>query len=244
MNGGLSNSFNFFPLGDSGLLIDFGNDINEKTNGQVLTFFTLLQTARLPWVTDLIPAYSSLAVFYNSFELPTTTEEIGTHYEQVVMHLLTILDKVDNSILTKPPRQMRIPVCYDKMFAPDLEEVATRCDLPVNEVIRLHTSTAFRVYMIGFLPGFAYMGQVPGAIAVSRRSEPRTRVRSGSIGIAGRQTGIYPFDSPGGWQLIGKTPVSLFQKEEASPTLLQPGDEVFFYQITADEFTDYKGRAV
>ncbi|MDB5197332.1 MAG: hypothetical protein JWP88_1703, partial [Flaviaesturariibacter sp.] len=139
----------------------------------------------------------------------------------------------------KQHRQLRIPVCYDQAFAPDLKTVAAQAGLSVEEVIHIHTHTSFRVYMIGFLPGFAYMGEVPDAIAVARRSEPRTKVSAGSVGIAGKQTGIYPFDSPGGWQLIGKTPASLFRKKEASPTLFQPGDEVLFYPITINEFTNY-----
>jgi inhibitor of KinA len=243
MRYGISNSYHFFPLGDSGVLIDFGNEIDTTINQQVLTLFELLQTAHLPWITDLVPAYSSLAVFYDCRRLATPSKKEPIHYEQAVKQLQPFLQTVANC-LSKLRRQLRIPVCYETMHAPDLEGVAKQSGLSVEEVIGLHTSAAYQVYMIGFLPGFAYMGEVPERIAVPRRSEPRSKVPAGSVGIAGRQTGIYPFDSPGGWQLIGKTPVSLFQKKETSPTLFQPADEVIFYPITANEFTHYKGGAV
>ena len=236
--------YQFFPLGDAGLLIDFGNEIDESINQHVLNLFEKLQRARLSWITDLVPAYSSLAVFYDVFQLESKLENGITFYDQAVNQLQEFLQSANKNTASKSCRKLRIPVCYDKMCAPDLEEVAKLSGLKIEEVIRLHTSTSFRVYMIGFLPGFAYMGTVPKTIAVARRSEPRRNVSAGSVGIAGNQTGIYPFDSPGGWQLIGQTPISLFQKENVSPTFFQPGDEVLFYPITIDEFTDYKGRVI
>jgi inhibitor of KinA len=136
---------------------------------------------------------------------------------------------------------MRIPVCYAKTFAPDLEDLALQNKISQEEVIRIHTSATYRVYMIGFLPGFAYMGRVDERIVTPRRSQPRTMVPAGSVGIAGEQTGIYPFASPGGWNIIGQTPVALFDVKRKQPVLLQPGDEVTFYSITEHEFTNYQG---
>jgi inhibitor of KinA len=244
MQGGISHKYSFFPLGDSGLLIEFGNIVDKTINDQVLILFKLLQAARLPWISDLVPAYSSLAIFYNDQSLLPITENAGTHYEQAVKKVQAFLCEADHTLVSMPRRQLRVPVCYEEGFAPDLDDVAQRSGLSVEEVIHLHTSSSFRIYMIGFLPGFAYMGEVLDAIAVDRRSEPRKSVPAGSVGIAGKQTGIYPFDSPGGWQLIGKTPVSLFDIDNDAPTFFQPGDEVFFYSITANEFTNYQSGAI
>jgi inhibitor of KinA len=139
-------------------------------------------------------------------------------------------------------RTLKIPVCYEAAFAPDLAELATEKNLTTDEVIRLHTNTVYRVYMIGFLPGFPYMGKVDGRMATPRRSSPRTSIPAGSVGIAGEQTGIYPLSSPGGWNIIGRTPIRLFDKDRPEPVLLQPGDAVQFYSITEDEFNDQQSR--
>jgi inhibitor of KinA len=130
-------------------------------------------------------------------------------------------------------------VCYGEKYAWDINEIAKEKSIPVDEIIRLHTAKKYRVYMIGFLPGFAYMGEVDEKIAIPRKAQPRTSVEGGSVGIAGMQTGIYPIDSPGGWQIIGKTPLKLFDKERDDPVLLKPGDEIEFYSITENEFSIY-----
>ncbi len=137
-------------------------------------------------------------------------------------------------------RHISIPVCYDLSLAPDIEFVASQHALTTQQVIALHTSTAYRVYMIGFQQGFPYMAAVDKQIATPRKSNPRTSVPAGSVGIAGDQTGIYPFTSPGGWQLIGQTPLQMFNKNNHQPTLLQPGDEVQFYPISLSAFHQLK----
>eukprot|EP01136_Pigoraptor_vietnamica_P038048 Opistho-1_new@106825 len=136
--------------------------------------------------------------------------------------------------------RITIPVCYDLSLAPDLVELATLHQLSVEEVIQLHTAQTYRVYMIGFLPGFAYMGSVDERIRTARKANPRTKVPAGSVGIAGEQTGIYPLDSPGGWQLIGQTPLPLFDATRTDPCLLQPGDEVQFCSISLTAFHKLK----
>ena len=138
-------------------------------------------------------------------------------------------------------RLVRIPVCYEKNYAPDMEEVAAVKNLSPAEVARIHASSEYRVYMLGFVPGFAYMAEVDERIAMPRKDEPRLQVPAGSVGITGRQTGVYPFATPGGWQLIGRTPLQLFNKEEDQPVLLKAGDRIQFYSITADEFENYQG---
>ena len=137
---------------------------------------------------------------------------------------------------TFPKRSISIPVCYEGTFALDLSLLAHQKNLTVEEVIQIHTKTTYQVYMIGFLPGFAYMGKVDEQIQISRKEKPRTFVAAGSVGIAGEQTGIYPVDSPGGWQVIGKTPIKMFDIAQTNPCYLRPGDEVRFIPITLTEF--------
>jgi inhibitor of KinA len=132
-----------------------------------------------------------------------------------------------------------IPVCYEKEFALDIEEIATVKNISINELIEIYTSKIYHVYMMGFLPGFAYMGEVDEKLEMPRKQQPRQTVEAGSVGIAGRQTGIYPLASPGGWQIIGRTPLKLFDAEKKEPTLLKAGDKAKFISISKDEFESY-----
>jgi len=136
-------------------------------------------------------------------------------------------------------RKLSLPVCYAPKYALDSQEVADLTNLPFEEIVRIHVSRLYRIYMVGFLPGFAYLGEVDPRIAVPRRQEPRITIEAGSVGIAGLQTGIYPITSPGGWQIIGRTPVKLFDKEKEEPALFKAGDEVTFFSIQEDEFENY-----
>lgn len=227
--------YDIFPLGDSALTIDFGNGIDETTNNRVLQLFAQLQH-RYAFLIDVVPAYSSLTVHFDVCALHTSGK---TAFDTVRELLLPLLGNGQRSL--QKSRQLRIPVCYAKQFAPDMAELAMQKLLPIDEVIKLHTAKTYRVYMIGFLPGFAYMGKVDEQLATPRRSQPRTHVAEGSVGIAGQQTGIYPLTSPGGWNIIGRTPVKIFDTKSENPVFFQPGDEVCFYSITEDEFADYQG---
>lgn len=231
--------FTIFPLGDGALTVDFGNRIDEALNQNVLRLFRQLQYADLPFVRDLIPAYASLTVYYDVTALRTKEQ---TAFAAMKERLLSILEGDQNNE-TAQSRRISIPVCYAKNYAPDLEELAAQKGLSVADVVRLHTAKTYRVYMIGFLPGFAYMGAVNQRIAAPRKAQPRAAVPAGSVGIAGGQTGVYPLASPGGWNLIGQTPLKLFDAARAKAALLQPGDEIRFYPITEDEFTDHQGGA-
>ena len=146
----------------------------------------------------------------------------------------------DCTVISTIARAIQIPVCYDVSMAPDLALIADLHHLSIEQVIQLHTEKLYRVYLVGFLPGFAYMGNVDEKIATPRKSKPRTLVPAGSVGIAGEQTGIYPFDSPGGWQLIGQTPIEMFSVEKPQPCYLRTGDEVQFYPVTLNEFAKLK----
>ena len=230
-------AYTIFPLGDSALTIDFGNRIDEKLNEKVLLHFYRLQHMA-PFIRDVIPAYSSLTVYYDVLFLHSKEQSAFESMKALLEPLLR--EEVNHPTIQQ--KVVHIPVCYSKAFAPDLESLAAEKNLSTEEVIQLHTAKTYRVYMIGFLPGFAYMGKVDSRIATPRRSQLRTAVPAGAVGIAGEQTGIYPLSSPGGWNIIGQTPLKLFDTTREEPVLLQSGDEVQFYSITEDEFENYQGR--
>lgn len=227
--------YSIFPLGDSALTIDFGNIINEDINEKVLRLFHHLRSLADERIIDLVPAYSSLTVYYcvASFH----------HAEQTAFE--TMADRLEElflksaSVPEQTTRFHEIPVCYSPKFALDLDYISEQNQLSTEEIIHIHSSKTYKVYMLGFLPGFTYMGEVDDRIAIERKPAP-IKLFAGAVGIAGKQTGIYPLESPGGWQIIGRTPVQVFKKEEKNPVLFQPGDKVKFYPITEHEFENYK----
>ena len=224
-------------LGDAALLVQFGNTIDEGINQKVLHLFRKLQALQLPYITDVVPAYSSLAVYYDVYQL--LQKEKGFKAFEFVAQLLKNILHQPTAEEVQSGNAIEIPVCYAPAWAPDIEAVALQKNLSIEDVISLHTTPQYTVYMIGFLPGFAYMGKVDNRIAVERHAQPRLQIEAGSVGIAGLQTGIYPLASPGGWQIIGRTPLSLFQKEQPNRVRLQPGDKVQFYAVTENEFKNY-----
>lgn len=228
----------FSVIGDNGILIDFGNRINESLNRTVFHLFQKIKNKKLSFLIDVIPAYSSLAVFYSLNDVKNKYGNEVSCFESVTHEIKEIL-KEEMVISKTSLRKIKIPVCYTDEFALDIKEISKEKNITIDEIIRIHTSKTYRVYMIGFLPGFPYMGEVDESISMPRRSVPRIAVPAGSVGIAGLQTGIYPLESPGGWQIIGRTPFKLFDKEKSEPVLLQPGDEIEFYSITEDEFTNF-----
>lgn len=234
----MNNEFTISPLGDAAVLISFGNIIDESINKNVLSIFETIKNFSLPYVTDIVPAYSSLAVYYDVadiYERKNSTESVFNFVSEEMNRIIK-KNKAPDLINS---RKIKVPVCYSQKYALDIDEISLQKKLTREEIIHLHTSKKYRVYMIGFLPGFPYMGEVDERIAVSRKSAPRTMIEAGSVGIAGRQTGIYSLNSPGGWQIIGKTPMKIFDKQNDDPVLFQPGDEVEFFSITEDEFTNY-----
>jgi len=234
--------YTIFPLGDTALLIDFGNEIDEAVNKKVLRLFQQLKNASISYISDLIPAYSSLTIYYDVAMVYHDKEEEKTAFETMA-ELVEQLSRRDQNDTTGQNRTIKIPVCYTGAYATDLDYLAKEKKITKEEAIHIHTSKTYRVYMIGFLPGFSYMGQVDPQLAIPRKAEPQN-VKAGAVGIAGVQTGIYPLDAPGGWQIIGRTPLKLFDKEKVQPVLLEPGDEIKFYSITEDEFENYQTRRV
>jgi inhibitor of KinA len=223
-------------LGDTAILVDFGNRIDKTIHLQVMALYDYLQLHPLKGTTDLIPAYTSLAICYDPAAYLAELNE-GMPVAALLAGQLTAILATARKAHVAAPRLVEIPVCYEGSYAPDISVVAAAIGKTQSEIITLHTSTVYHVYMLGFLPGFAYMGEVNALIAQPRKPRP-VPIAAGSVGIAGRQTGIYPLASPGGWQIIGRTPLSLFQKETGH-TLLQPGDQVQFYPINSHEFKHY-----
>lgn len=226
--------YRIFPLGDASITIDFGNRIDEAVNKEVIARFNQLRQQPLPGMIEAVPAYSSLSVYYDTIVLNKKNTSYQTVYEWMRQQLEERLQQpVQQDQITE--RLLNIPVCYDEEFAWDIQHLATTKNISVDEVIQIHTANQYKVFMLGFLPGFPYMGEVDERIAMPRKPQP-VNIVAGSVGIAGRQTGIYPLASPGGWQIIGRTPLKLFDIEREEPTLLRAGDMVQFYSITKNEF--------
>ncbi len=221
-------SCKIFPLGDAGLTVEFGNEISAELNNRVINLAGFFDKNPFPGFVETVPAYASLSVFFdvsivrkNFPDFPTAFEAIKNFMENALQNL--------NDLEENKSRLVEIPVRFDAAYALDLDSVASLSNLNAGEVIEIFLAATYRVYMLGFLPGFAYMGEVDERIAAPRKTAPRVRVPKGSVGIAGRQTGIYSLESPGGWQIIGKTNLELFTPEAESPTFLQAGDGVKFY---------------
>jgi inhibitor of KinA len=226
-----------FPISDSALTIDFGNIIDESINQQVLYLFRQLQQNPIAGMIEAVPAYSSLTIYYDLFQLRKSIPAGTTVYDWISARLQEKLEQ-PSIINNEETRLITIPVCYEPEFAPDIEALSRQKNIAVEEVIRIHSSGEYRVYMLGFLPGFCYLGEVDERIVVSRKPQPQP-VAAGSVGIAGRQTGIYPMASPGGWQIIGRTPLKLFDAQKEQPALLMAGDRIQFTSITKNEFASY-----
>lgn len=237
----MNNAFPYkiYSCGDHAITVDFGNVIDEAVNKHVLRLFTAIKEKNIPGVKDIIPAYSSITLVYDVVLVRRQTAL--TAHGFIIQKLETILTEALDETLDAG-RLIKIPACYESVYAPDLQEMAMQKNISPEQIVQIHCSKQYRVYMLGFLPGFAYMGIVDESISMPRRSAPRTRIPAGSIGIAGLQTGIYPMESPGGWNLIGRTALKMFDATRANAVLLQPGDYVQFYPITTAEFNTINGE--
>lgn len=226
-------AYELYACGDHAYTLDAGQQINIDVNRCIIRLFQQLRELKPAYILDIIPAYSSITIVYN----PLFFTGSGIHPEPIIHQLFSdAIQQTDNKTAAAAGSIIRIPVCYHPSLAPDLEQLCTLHQISIDTLIALHTQQTYRVFMNGFLPGFAYLGTVDERIATPRHPSPRKKVAAGSVGIAGQQTGIYPFESPGGWQLIGRTSVSLFNKQADNPCLLQPGDEVQFYPVPLETF--------
>ena len=231
------------PLGDSAVVITFGSGINPDIHKKIIICMELLERDPFNGFVECVPAYTNLTVFYDPLVIYHEQKQSNHHkemispYEIVCSFIHKKLHTIqDDKKMTH--RTVSIPVCYGGEFGPDLEYVARHNKVTTDEVIHIHSSGKYLVYMIGFAPGFPFLGGLSPKIATPRRPSPRATIPVGSVGIAGMQTGVYPIETPGGWQLIGRTPQKLFLPNENPPSLLQAGDLVKFSPISFQEYQE------
>jgi inhibitor of KinA len=233
------------PIGDSALIVrvrDRFDDAPEQTLDAVLRAFQQLRHSRIPGAIELAPAYTSIAVFFDPIVAAKASEMPGNIFDWLNTRIRAAVAGVGDPGYKRRSslRTVEIPVCYDPEFALDIDDVAKRANISPDEVVHLHSAARYRVACIGFVPGFPFLAGLPKELVTPRRDVPRKEVPPGSVGIGGAQTGIYPLRSPGGWNLIGRTPLRLFDPQKNPPTLLHAGERVRFRAITRDEFESLK----
>jgi inhibitor of KinA len=224
--------FTIQPLGDTGLHVDFGQEISYDLNRRIRFLYKVIEAEKISGIRELVPAYTTLSIYYQPEILS---------YEQLKAKVLTILNQrvVGNKIEAKI---VEIPTFYGGRTGEDLSRVAALHGLHVDEVVKMHSGTDYLVYMMGFLPGFPYLGGLFPELCTPRLEDPRSHVAEGSVGIAGNQTGVYSLESPGGWNIIGRTPVKLFDPAKEVPFLLEPGDYIRFIPIDEIEYKRIEER--
>ncbi len=230
------------PLGDSALLIQFGDAIDESVNAAVHAAALALEQHPFEGFVECVPSFTTLTVYYDLMHLKAWPAN-QTAFECV---RAMVTDRLRNceKASANPAQVVEIPVCYGGEHGPDLTYVAEKNGLSEGEVIRIHAEQEYLVYALGFAPGFPYLGGVPERIAAPRKVTPRLHIPAGSVGIAGTQTGIYPLNTPGGWQIIGRTPLALFRPEQELPVLLRSGQRIRFKAISAEEYDRLAGEHV
>jgi len=231
-------AYSIFQLGDCAMTLSLGNAFNPTDNLKIQAMKQWIEANTFQGLLDIVTAYSSLTIVYDLYSV-RTAGNIQNGAEFVKSHLQSAFENSEKADATERNLKM-IPVCYEAPFNLDSEFICSQKNISIEKLNALHCAKTYQVYMIGFLPGFPYMGEVDQLIASPRKDKPRTRIEAGSVGIAGIQTGVYPIDSPGGWQIIGKTPVVLFDEEKEIPAFLEAGDTVKFYQISKLAFEAYK----
>ncbi|MDC0231409.1 5-oxoprolinase subunit PxpB [Aureispira] len=217
----------FTPYGDKAILINFEQEISLEINAKVIALNYLIEAASLNAIQYCIPAYCSLTVCYNP--LLTSYNELCESIKSLSTNSVTEEHKTTQ-------RTLHIPICYDEPYSLDFKDLTEQTKLEKKEIIALHTKTKFRVYMLGFMPGFAYMGKLPEPLFCNRKTNPRLDIPAGSLGLAGLQTGIYPIKSPGGWQIIGRTPIPVINIQKNQSFLFNTGDNVCFEAISSSSF--------
>ncbi len=214
------------PEGDSAILIEFPKIISPEVNRKITSLTYLLKEQHIEGVMDMIPAFCSLLIHYDPRVIT---------YGKLLSRVNEIM-KLNLDTKSKIKKIYEIPVCYGGEYGPDLEFVAKNAQISVEEVIKIHSSKDYLIYMLGFLPGFSYLGGLDERIHTPRLPDPRIKISAGSVGIGGAQTGIYPLESPGGWQLLGKTPIKTYNPDREIPILFEVGDYIRFVPISEEEF--------
>lgn len=220
------NNIKFLPCGESAVTIEFSREISEETNRKIRFVAAALDDRKSLGIEETVPTFCSLTVYFDPLKLDKKT------LEKTVLDLL----KGNQEDGKNTKRVFCIPVCYEGEYAPDMEDVCKLTGLSREEVIKLHCGTDYLIYMLGFLPGFPYLGGMDPRLEAPRLSSPRTAIPVGAVGIGGKQTGIYPLSSPGGWRLIGRTPVKVYDPERDDAILYRAGDYIRFYPISAEEW--------
>ena len=218
-----------YNIHDQATTIEFAAEISDATNMQVIAMQHAIESNPIKGFVEAVPAYGSLTVYFN--------DQVSA--ETVRSWLSDLSAQVSNTSLATEGKQISIPVCYDPSLGTDLVWVAAHLNLSIEDIINLHSSISYRVYMIGFIPGFPYMGTLPTALEVPRKQTPSMKIPAGSVAIAGKQTGIYPAEVPGGWQVIGRTPLKMFDPSASPCSFLNVGDIVQFKPITLEAFNQY-----
>ncbi len=227
--------FELYFLSERAITIQFGDSICKTTFDKLTQLNRLIYEHPFIGLETTLMAYTTLTVFYEPFRLLSSELAGKTCLEKLSNYIHTLYQTIPHGT-NDDAKLIEIPVCYHRSFGLDLEEVARHAKCSTEQVIAMHTEAIYAVYMIGFLPGFAYLGGMNRQLATPRKPSPRLSVPVGSVGIGGEQTGIYPLTSPGGWQLIGRTPITMFNIEKDQPSLLQPGNKVVFKPIAMEEF--------
>lgn len=225
-----------YPLGDSGIVVKLGKEIEVNTHKKVQELSRFLDHNPLPGMIEYVPAFTSVTIYYDCLEVSLHIENEGlspfNKMKNMVEHALGQMKENEEY----EPEVVEIPVCYGGEFGPDLNHVAAYNGLTPEEVVRIHSNGEYLTYMLGFAPGFPYLGGLSEEIATPRRESPRLKIPAGTVGIAGSQTGVYPIETPGGWQLIGRTPLQLFKPNQSPPTLLRAGNIIHFKPIAIEEY--------
>lgn len=227
--------YNLSPIGDEAVVIEVGTEISSATEKKVNAIVATLEELKPSWMVEYIPAYTTVTVIYKVDRLKENRP-----YKFICKRIQDVMSEV-KEVSMREEKVVRIPVVYGGVHGPDLAFIAEHNGLTPEEVIRIHTSGTYTVHMIGFAPGFPFIGGMSEKIAAPRRKSPRLQIPARTVGIAGMQTGVYPIDSPGGWQLIGRTPIELFLPTEDPPSLLSAGDTIQFCEISQEEYEAMRG---
>jgi inhibitor of KinA len=226
--------FKIYPISENAITLEFGDAINLDTHKNIMEYQSCLHATNMPGFIECVPAYTTLTIYFDLVKVQQSKLTGESALQKVSNFLRSIV--VDKNSVSYLKNVIDIPVCYDKEFGLDLAELSQTKKISIDEIIHLHANKDYTVYMIGFTPGFPYLGEIDERLVCSRKANPRKKVPAGSVAIAGRQTGIYPFDTPGGWQIIGRTPMQLFSSEKNPPAQLQAGMTVKFVPISRQEF--------